>query len=380
MHLVDVCAFYTPHGGGVKTYVEQKLKLGPQLGARITVLAPGDDHSVTDYGPGTQLITIPSPRLAVDKNYWYFGDQAALHAALDRLAPDLAECSSPWRSPLWLANWRPDVPKALFMHADPMSAYAYRWFDPLLPRSASDRLFAPYWHHIRALSARYDSVICASRDLYDRMSAGGVSHCRLDPMGVDDGIFAPENRDPALRAQLLAELGLPEDAGLLLGVGRLSAEKRWPLVIKGVRLAARERPLGLLLLGGGRHEDKVRAAIGNDPHIRLLNPIRDRARFAAILASGDALVHGCEAETFGLAAAEARASGVPVVVPDRGGAAEQADGGGGVTYRSADRADLARAVLELGAAGWPRSGGQVQTMRGHFAQLFSHHRDLIAAH
>ncbi|MGB7654990.1 MAG: glycosyltransferase [Novosphingobium sp.] len=380
MHLVDVCAFYTPHGGGVKTYVEQKLKWGPQLGARITVLAPGDDHSVTDYGHGAQLITIPSPRLVVDKNYWYFGDQAALHAALDRLAPDLAECSSPWRSPSWVANWRPDVPKALFMHADPMSAYAYRWFDPLLPRRATDRLFAPYWHHIRTLSARYDSVICASRDLHDRMSASGVPHCRLEPMGVDDGVFAPDNRDPALRASLLAELGLPESAGLLIGVGRLSAEKRWPLVIEGVRLAAKKRQLGLLLLGGGRQADKVRAAIGNDPHMRLLEPIRDRAQFAAILASGDALVHGCEAETFGLAAAEARASGVPVVVPDRGGAAEQADGGGGLTYRSADRGDLARAVLELGASGWPRSSGQAQTMRGHFERLFAHYRDLIAAH
>ena len=380
MHLVDVSAFYTPYGGGVKTYVEQKLKLGPQLGVRITVLAPGDGHSVTDFGPGAQLITIPAPRLAVDKNYWYFGDEAALHTALDRLAPDLVECSSPWRSPSWVANWRADVPKALFLHADPLSAYAYRWFDPLLPRTATDRLFSPYWRHICTLGTRYDSVICASRDLYDRMSAGGVPNCRLDPMGVDEGVFEPANRDSDLRARLLADLALPKEAGLLLGVGRLSAEKRWPLVIEAVRLAAKTRPLGLMLLGGGRHEDKVRAAIGNDPHMRLLEPIRDRARFAAILASADALVHGCEAETFGLAAAEARASGVPVVVPDRGGAAEQADRGGGLTYRSADRGDLARAVLELGAQGWPRSGGQVQTMSGHFQQLFAHYRDLISAH
>lgn len=380
MHLVDVCAFYTPHGGGVKTYVEQKLRLGPQLGMRITVLAPGDDHTVTALGAGAQLITIPAPRLAVDRNYWYFGDEARLHAALDRLEPDLVECSSPWRSPLWVANWRVDVPKVLFLHADPLSAYAYRWFDPLLPRAATDRLFAPYWRHIRALGARYASVICASRDLHDRMAAGGVAHCRLDPLGVDDGVFTPANRDPALRARLLAELNLPETAGLLLGVGRLSPEKRWPLVIAGVREAARELPLGLLVLGGGRQEDTVRAAIGHDPHIRLLEPIRDRARFAALLASADALVHGCEAETYGLAAAEARASGLPVVVPDRGGAAEQADGDGGLTYRSADSGDLARVVRQLGAAGWPRSNAQVQTMQGHFAQLFSHYRDLIAAH
>ena len=364
----------------MKTYVEQKLRIGPELGARVTVLAPGDDHAVIDFGPGAQLITIPSPRLPVDRNYWYFGNRPALYAALDALAPDLVECSSPWRSPSWVANWRPDVPKALFMHADPLTAYAYRWFDPLLPRSATDRLFAPYWHHIRTLSANYDSVICASRDLAARMVAGGLSNLRCVPMGVDEGVFSPANRDLALRAMLLADLALPESAGLLIGVGRLAGEKRWPMVIEAVRRAARQRPLGLILLGGGRKEAEVRAVIGSDPQIRLLDPVRDRPRFAAILASSDALVHGCEAETFGLAAAEARASGVPVVVPDRGGAAEQADGGGGVTYCSADPGALAQAIVALAAQGFPRSQtGEVQTMRGHFEQLFAHYRQRIAA-
>ena len=379
MHIVDVCAFYTPHGGGVKTYVEQKLRIGPSLGARITILAPADEHAVIPFGEGAQIVTIPGPRLVVDKNYWYFGDEAALHAKLDELRPDLVECSSPWRSPTWVANWPGKAPRSLFMHADPLTAYAYRWFDPLLPRGLTDRLFAPYWRHIRRLSARYDSVICASRDLTDRMAAGGVLNTRLEPMGVDEGVFSPVNRDLKLRAQLLADLGLPDSAGLLIGVGRLAGEKRWPMVIDGIRRAARKRPLGLILLGGGRREAEVRKAIGADPHVKLLDPVRDRTRFATILASADALVHGCEAETFGLAAAEARASGVPVVVPDRGGAAEQADCGGGLTYRSADPDALAAAVLDLASQGWPRTSGQVQTMRGHFEQLFAHYRDLIAA-
>ena len=41
MRIVDVCAFYTPKGGGVRTYVEQKLRIGPELGHDITILAPG---------------------------------------------------------------------------------------------------------------------------------------------------------------------------------------------------------------------------------------------------------------------------------------------------------------------------------------------------
>lgn len=380
MRLVDVSAFYSPHGGGVKTYVEQKLRLGPELGVEVVILAPGDQHSVSEYGPRARIVTIPSPRLPLDRNYWYFGDQAALHAALDELRPDLVECGSPWRSPDWVANWRKDVPKSLFMHADPMSAYAYRWFDPLFPREFTDRLFAPYWRHLRRLSARYASVICASRDLQDRLIAGGVEHTKLIPMGVEANTFAPANRDPILRAKLLGELGLPPEAGLLITIGRLSAEKRWATVIAGVKQAARDRPLGLVILGEGREKPQVLRAISAESHMRLLEPERDRARFAAILASTDALVHGGDAETFGLATAEARASGVPVVVPDRGGAADHAADGGGLTYRAADPRSLAQAIGQLAAQGWPRSHVQVRTMREHFELLFAHYADLIAAH
>ena len=380
MRLVDVCAFYTPHGGGVKSYVEQKLKFGPELGAEIVIVAPGDRHEVIEHGPKARIVTIPSPRLIVDKNYWYFGDKAALHAALDELKPDLVEVGSPWRSPSWVAEWQGKVPRTLVMHADPMSAYAYRWFDPFLPRSATDWLFSPYWRHIQGLSQHYESVICASDDLYGRMIGGGVANTALFPLGIDEGVFSPANHDPALRGELLAQLGLPGDAGLLVAVGRLSAEKRWPMVFDAVRIAARERPLGLILLGGGRQEAAIRKALSREAHMRLLDPVQDRSRFAAIIASADALVHGCEAETFGLAAAEARASGVPVIVPDRGGAADQALSGSGLVYKSGDPAALAAAIGLLAAQGWPRSHGQVQTMRKHFERLFCHYRELIAAH
>ena len=380
MRLVDVSAFYTPHGGGVKTYVEQKMRIGPELGAEIIILAPGDEHGVIEFGPRARIVTIPSPRLIVDKNYWYFGNEAALHTALDEIAPDLVEVGSPWRSPSWVANWRGDVPRSLFMHADPMTAYAYRWFDPLLPRRATDRLFGAYWRHLKGLAARYDSVICASADLENRLIDGGVVHTRMIPMGVEQGTFSPANRDPQLRAQLLADLGLPDSAGLLLTIGRLSAEKRWSVVIDGVRRAARDRPLGLLLLGEGREKPQVLRAIGDNPHIRLLEPVRDRPRFAAMVASADALVHGGDAETFGLATAEALASGTPVIVPDRGAAADHGTGGGGVVYKAADSKALAGAIGELAVRGWPRSTRKVLTMRDHFEQLFAHYRELIAAH
>lgn len=379
MRIVDVCAFYTPHGGGVKTYVEQKLRLGPELGHEIVILAPGDKHEVIERGPGARIVTIPSPRFPLDRNYWYFDDEEALHATLDLLQPDFVEVSSPWRSPSLVARWPGKAPRSLFMHADPLSAYAYRWLEPMLSREAIDKGFGTYWEHVRRLGEEYDTVVCASAELRDRLAAGGVPNTVLEPMGIEEGVFSPANRDPELRRRLLELCELPESAHLLIGVGRLSSEKRWPMVIDAVVAASQHLPLGLVLLGAGKQLRAITKAIAGNPHIRVLKPERDRDRFAAIVASADALVHGCEAETFCLSAAEARASGVPVIVPDRGGAADHAADGAGVTYASVDPVSLAEAILQMEALQWRRTNSPVRTMREHFAALFGHYQTIVDA-
>lgn len=280
MKIVDVCAFYTPKGGGVRTYVEQKLVIGPQLGHDITILAPGERYEVFERGPQARIITLPSPRFPLDGNYWYFDDEPALHSKLDDLAPDFVEVSSPWRSPLFVARWRPEVPRSLIMHADPLSAYAYRWFTPLFSRETIDRSFAPFWAHLRQLGESFDTVVCASGELRDRLRGGGVANTALHPMGIEPGVFSPARRDPEMRRKLLELCSLPEDASLLLGVGRLAAEKRWPLVIAAAAAAGHSKPVGLVILGEGNKLRSLRREIGPNPHIKLLRPVRDRELYA----------------------------------------------------------------------------------------------------
>lgn len=371
MRIVDVCAFHSPQGGGVKTYIDQKLRLGPELGHEIIILAPGDRDETIVHGPQAHTVTISAPRLPLDRRYWYFNDQAALHRALDAIEPDFVEVSSPWRSASMVEAWRPNVPRALVMHADPLSAYAYRYLEPLMKRERIDRRFEGFWEHLRRLGNSYDRVVCASRELRDRLAAGGVSNTVLHPMGVQEGVFSPANHNPDVRRALLERCDLPEEAHLLLGIGRLSAEKRWPMVVDAVTAASAQSPIGLVLLGAGKQGDRILRHIGGNPHIRVLEPERDRQRFATILASADALIHGCEAETFCMAAAEARASGVPVIVPDRGGAADHARDGAGLTYRSASAVSAARAIGELFAHERERVAAPQATMRDHFLALFA---------
>jgi alpha-1,6-mannosyltransferase len=377
MKIVDVCAFYTPHGGGVKTYIERKLKIGAELGQEIVIIVPGADNHVETRPEGGRIIHVASPKLIVDRRYRYFDAPDAVHAILTAERPDVVEASSPWRTANIVASWEGAATRSLIMHADPLAAYAYRWFGKISSRQTIDRSFDLFWQHLRRIGARFDTVISANENLSSRLRSGGVAGVRTIPMGVDPGLFSANRRNPQIRSDLLARCGLNDDATLLLGVGRHSAEKRWPLVIDACIAAGQTRPVGLVLIGDGRDRTKLIRHIGNNPHVHLLAPITDRALLAEVMASADALIHGCEAETFGLVAAEAVASGLPLIVPDEGGASDMVKRETGEHYIAGDTSSAAKAIARLlnrdpdalkAATG--RAATKAPTIDQHFEALF----------
>ncbi len=383
MKIVDVCAFYTPHGGGVKTYIERKLKIGAAMGQEIVIIAPGAENRTEHRPEGGRVIHIASPQLIVDRRYRYFDNARAVHDALDREQPDMVEASSPWRTASIVADWHGKAPRALVMHADPLAAYAYRWFGGISSRDNIDQGFEFFWRYLRRLGNGFDCVISANSNLTGRLTTGGVAGVRTIPMGVDPGIFSPARRNPELRAELLRRCGLPDDALLLLGVGRMSAEKRWPMVIDASIMAGHNRPVGLILVGDGRDRAKIASHIGGNPHIQLLAPIRDRALLADVMASADALIHGCEAETFGLVAAEAVASGLPLIVPDEGGSSDLVTAATGEIYRSGDTMAVTSAIHRLATrnradlqAATCAAARVAPTIDDHFTELFRQYGSL----
>jgi len=378
MRIVDVCGFYAPQGGGVKTYVERKLKAARPGHEEVIILAPGARDGTVREEAGGAIVTLATPRFPLDRRYRYFDNEAALHGLLDRLAPDVVEVSSPWASPAMVARWPGAAFRSLVMHADPMSAYAYRWFGGVASREVIDRGFDWFWRHLRHLDRQFDMVVSASESLSARLRAGGLGKVATIPMGVEPGIFSPERRDPALRARLLARCGLAPSATLLIGIGRLAPEKRWPMVIEAVTAAGYSQPVGLVLFGNGRDRARVVRAADNNPHVHLGAPILDRAELATVLASADALVHGCEAETFCMVAAEAKASGLPLIVPDDGGAGDQFAAGQGCRYEARNPAALAAAIVAFVAGSLAAHRARAVTaaagvpdMDAHFARLFA---------
>jgi alpha-1,6-mannosyltransferase len=386
MRIADVSAFYTPIGGGVRTYVEAKLRAAERFGHEMIVIVPGARHEVVPRGPNAVLVTIPSPLLPVDRRYRYFDDEAAIPAALDEWQPDHVEASSPWSSAAMVGRWQGGASRSLVMHADPLAAYAYRWLGGFIPTPAIDGIFGWFWRHLRGLGRMFDSVICANAQLTQRLTDGGVENVETIRMGVEGGLFSPTLRSPVLREQVLCSLGLDAGATLLVGIGRFSAEKRWHMVLRAVGGASRRHDVGLLLIGDGPKRAKLELLADRTRTAMVLPHMSDREELARLLASADALVHGCEAETFCMVAAEARASGTPLIVPDRGGAVDQLAPGAGTVYRAASEISLERAIArfirrgpELQHAAAVRSR-VVRTMDEHFADLFARYEQLAPRH
>jgi alpha-1,6-mannosyltransferase len=384
MRVVDVCAFYSPAGGGVRTYIEAKLRAAPTFGHELIVLAPGKHNEVLMRRPGAILATIAAPPLPVDRRYRYFDDEKALHGALDAWQPDHVEASSPWSSATIVGRWQGPATRSLVMHSDPLAAYAYRWFGGVADRPAIDRWFGRFWRHLRGLGTMFDLVVSANSQLARRLAEHRIDNARTLPMGVEVGIFSPSRRSPELRASLLRGLGFAPEATLLIGIGRLAPEKRWEMVMRATAESRRRQPVGLLIVGDGARRAKLDLLAGRLGGVALIPGVAGRDELASLLASADALIHGCEAETFCMVAAEARASGVPLIVPDTGAAADHLVAGAGLSYAAAREAALDEAIThfvergpELQRAAAVRASN-VRTMREHFDELFAAYEQLGA--
>ncbi|TIX51110.1 glycosyltransferase [Alteraurantiacibacter aquimixticola] len=378
MRIVDVCGFYTPEGGGIRTYVEQKLRVAEKLGQDITLLAPGAADRTVEISGSARIVTLASPHFPLDRKYFSFADQAAVHAALDRLQPDLIEASSPWNSANYVAAYPQPVPRALVMHSEPLSAHVYRWFEGIAQPASVDRVFDWFWERLRRYGRSFDAVIAANSSLAQRLSDGGVANVVTMPMGVEPGLFSPALRSESLRERLLGLCQLGPEATLLVSAGRLATEKRVPMLVEAATIAGAHRPIGLVIFGEGRAHRKIMRAIAGNPHIRLLRPVRDRKQFAAILASADALLHGCEAETFGMIAAEAHASGLPLIAPNLGGASDFVRHNPALGFTPTNMADIVRAILQLPDGGLRAAASPPpRNMEEHFRDLFRLYSGLV---
>jgi len=390
MKIVDVAEFYAERGGGVRIYVDQKLKAAAEHGHELLVIAPGDRDRV-EYRGGSRIAWVASPPLPVDPRYRMLLRERAVHALIDDERPDIIEGSSPWTGGQFVARYRAphgvvSPQKAFIFHTDAVAVYGQTLLGRWLDADRIDRLCAPYWDYLRRLSSHFDATVVSGAWLAQRLQAQGIKRPVTVPFGVDKTVFAAARPDPALRAELLARGNAQPDAQLLVTVSRHHPEKRLGTLLDAVKLLSARKPVGLVMYGDGPlWRWTARRARGLPVHLAGIT--RDRQHLARALASADALLHGSSAETFGLVVAEALCAGLPLVVPDAGGAAELARPEYAELYTAGDAQACAAAIerlfsrdaAQLKAACRDAAQNQVLSQTDHFQRLFATYASLLRA-
>ncbi|MEX0723792.1 MAG: glycosyltransferase [Gracilimonas sp.] len=384
MKIVDVAEFYTDQGGGVKTYINQKLKFGSEMGHEVVIVAPGKDWGEEERYGG-RVIWVKGPRLLVDWRYYILWREKAVHEILDREQPDIVEGSSPWTGGWFAGRWKGDAVKTFIFHQDPVAAYPHTFLGNTLGFDRVDKFFGFYWNYLKKLSNRFDATVVSGSWLADRIGGYGVHNPVAVPFGIDKDFFSPERRNEKLRAKLLADFGLPESAKLMIAISRHHPEKRLGTIIDGFRAASEKTPMALMIFGDGPISSYVNYKAGKSDHVKVMGFTDNRDQLADILASSDYFVHGSAAETYGIVVAEAVCSGLPVLVPDRGGAADIANPEIGETYETGDAASFTKNLLklverdrnELVEATKSAAKNDIVKMRGHFELLFETYQELL---
>ncbi|MCB5166370.1 glycosyltransferase [Streptomyces bambusae] len=164
------------------------------------------------------------------------------------------------------------------------------------------------------------ATIAVSDTVAARLRGWGVPAARVHV--VPNGIEAVRFRfDPRGRAAARARTGLPEDAFVAGGVGRLVPGKRFDVLVRAVAAVPGAH---LLLAGDGPERAALRrlaAELGAEDRIHLLgerDPLGDSADgrtpgIPALLSAMDVFVSPSREEAFGLAVVEALAAGLPVL-------------------------------------------------------------------
>ena len=122
------------------------------------------------------------------------------------------------------------------------------------------------------------------------------------PNSVDTAVFFPG--DDSARRAAREKFGLPADAFIAGGVGRLTPQKNFGLLLDAVA----GQPLTAALFGDGPEESMLRGRAGEN--IRFVGAVADRA---AIYQAIDVLVLPSRFEGLPMTVLEAMAAGVPVL-------------------------------------------------------------------
>jgi glycosyltransferase involved in cell wall biosynthesis len=181
--------------------------------------------------------------------------------------------------------------------------YRIGWMKPIV---------AAWLRHVHNRTLR---TFAPTRDLLARLETEGYQNLRLLSRGVDSTLFNPGRRDGSLRASW----GVGPEDPVVLHVGRIAAEKNYPLLFRAFDAIKAVQPRARLVLVG---DGPLLSAYQRQRPDVMFTGFYTGANLARHYASGDIYLHTSITETFGNVVTEALGSGLAVSAFDYAAAHE----------------------------------------------------------
>ena len=313
MKICDLTQFYSPVSGGVKRYLQEKVRyLREHTADSHLLIVPGERDERIEEDRAT-VYTIRSPVLSRTSRYRALLRLGEVERILALERPDIIESGDPYQV-AWkaVASGRAlGIPVVAFYHSHFPEAYlrsAAKFFGATVTEFAMDAA----QRYVRSLYSRFERTMVPSPALGRVLLDWGVANVENIDLGVDAEVFCPGPEDAA---NTRSDMGVPTDRLLILYVGRLAAEKNTKTLFDAFSLLHRERPgrVQLMVVGDGQQRSLVNALTLETGAVTWLPYCAEPERLAKIYRSADLFVHPGVQETFGLVTLESQACGTPVV-------------------------------------------------------------------
>ena len=303
MNLVLVTETYSPEINGVAMTLSHLVDGLAQRGHRITIIRPRQRQESPRYSvtqrvgcrqvrlPGVPIPGYPQLRLGLPaarrlRQLWALNRPDLVHVATE--GPLGASAITTAR------KFGIPVTSSFHTNFDQYTRdYRIGWLKPVV---------AAWLRHVHNRTLR---TFVPTHDLLARLQGEGYENLRLLSRGVDTALFRPSRRDESLRAMW----GAAPDDPVVIHVGRMAAEKNYPLLFRAFDAIKAVEPRARLVL------------VGDGPLLSHYQRQRPDAVFtgfytginlARLYASGDIYLHASITETFGNVITEALGSGLAI--------------------------------------------------------------------
>ena len=340
--VLDITEFFGETTGGIRTYLLEKAKFveaSPSLRHVLVVPGPADSIAQSD---GVRCYRLRGQPVPTQHPYRFMAGLRANTRIFAHERPDVIEVGSTGIVP-WIVNRASkgtNIPVVCFFHSDFPNIIAPHHKTGAGWTAAREMAYG----YLRALDRLFVTTLVASDFSASELRKVGVENTVRVPMGVDLERFHPRRKAYAERTR--REAGLPEGP-LAAYVGRFAREKDLHVLVDAWSIIERDTDVTLLMIGDGPLKGELQAR-AKSKRIRWIPFEKDRDKLADLVAALDVYIAPGPVETFGLAAVEALATGIPVLSCDRGAVEEHVTrSNGGYLFETGDAESLARELKDL---------------------------------